>query len=512
MASTSNCLTIGGAGAASFAQQGQVDWVAFGNTTWQASSEVLQRFAMADVQPVTFGAGLALAGQFQLSSIGQQRVEDAISRLHGIPVLQNVLWLGFGYRSLVNTMANTVGGIKCVALCSALADVHSENSAASILAHLWSESGYPPEYEPSHSQFLALVKTCVGVLVKTPFIATVDIMLGDMLWKQSEGTRDQIPVASKFEDIARALRGLFQLSRGEVDNIRVIGGGECAFLAALGYWLFDFRIEVVNNNGKLIFTSTPDNTSAQLYVHYSLLRNDAIQIPSTTYVLGDFRDVVDRNYEAGDGVFMVRTPWDGCLRRTFGAAFLTFTESSMAVAAYLGSLARIYAALARSEPETETLSRVFYFDFVEASFGQGFIDTVLKTFAELERVTGLQQGMERAAEKSFSEALMTVQSSILVLEQSCKCYVCSAETRPNYEPYAMTSCLVGIAYATREVAKTMASVVDESEDKRPLLPSVQGIRAFSEDGRGNSSRYVSDKARFALCARIRQRRQRKRIR
>lgn len=58
-------------GAPSFMQQGQVDWVAFGNTMWSASTAMLQRFASSGIQPVTYGAGLALAGQFKMSNLGR---------------------------------------------------------------------------------------------------------------------------------------------------------------------------------------------------------------------------------------------------------------------------------------------------------------------------------------------------------------------------------------------------------------------------------------------------------
>jgi hypothetical protein len=325
-------LVIGSTGVASFVQQGDVDWVAFGNTTWIASAEVLQRFALADVQPITFGAGIALAAQIELSPLGQQRMEEAIARLHGVPLLQDMLWLGFDDRGLVHAMVNTVGGMECVALCSALVHVHSDSFAARILAELWKESDYPDEYEPSHSQFLSLVKLCAGVLVKTPFMATVDLMLGEMIRRGPDGTEDEIPVSSEVKDIARALRGLFQLSRGKVDSITVTGGLECALFASLAHC------------------------------------NDAIHTPSTTYFLRYVRD----DDEDGDGHFVVRTPWDGCLRRTFGAAFQTFTELPHLVGAYLGSLARIYAALAQAEPEVDTLSRDFYVDFVEAKLRTWF--------------------------------------------------------------------------------------------------------------------------------------------
>lgn len=459
-------------------QQGQVDWVAFGSTAWTGTSQVLQRFASADVQPITFGAGIVLATQFRLSPRGQQRMEEALTRLRGVSVFQGLLWLGFGYRSLISTMENTVGGIKCIALCSCLADVHSEESAAWILAELWRESGYPDEYEPSHAQFLALVKVCAGVLIKTPFMQTIDVMLGNMLWKSLEGQIDEIPVASNFKDIAKALRGLFELSRGETDSILLFGGGECSFIAALAHWLFDFKIYVEDDEGKLIFTSAPDPASAKICVRYGSARSTAIQMPSTTYVLGDCRAVFDRAFETKDMTFVVRTPWDGCLRRTFGSAFQGLTELPSALGSYLGSLARIYRALAQGELDVGSISRFCYNDFGEASFGQGFIHSVLSTFPELERIESLQQIMEDAAQKSFDEAIRTVEQSIHALKGVCRCRECSTGHEQS-GCYELRSCYLGMAYAIREIARTVACVVPDPQDERPTLPSVEGIKEFS---------------------------------
>ena len=64
IAMTENRLLVGHgthASDPSFMQQGQVDWVSFGKTVYQASFAVLQRLAAAGVQPVTHGGGLALA-------------------------------------------------------------------------------------------------------------------------------------------------------------------------------------------------------------------------------------------------------------------------------------------------------------------------------------------------------------------------------------------------------------------------------------------------------------------
>ena len=111
-------------------QQGQVDWVAFGNTIWTASSAVLQRFAAAGIQPVTYGAGLVLSNQMHLDRIGQSRMENAVSSLKSSSGWGKLLWFGFGYQSFVRTMAESLAGIKCLALCACLAESHSEELAA----------------------------------------------------------------------------------------------------------------------------------------------------------------------------------------------------------------------------------------------------------------------------------------------------------------------------------------------------------------------------------------------
>lgn len=204
-------------------QQGQVDWVAFGNTIWTASSAVLQRFAAAGIQPVTYGAGIALANQIHLDRVCQSRMEKAISSLRSSHGFTNILWFGFGYQSFIETMAQTVVGIKCLAICSCLIGTHSADLAAWVLSELWQVSKFPEDYEPSHSQFLALVKASAGVVSGTQFSQCIDDMLGDQLWRQPEGSQydqnyvrrieDGVLEASNVKDIAVTLHGLFKVSR-----------------------------------------------------------------------------------------------------------------------------------------------------------------------------------------------------------------------------------------------------------------------------------------------------------
>lgn len=237
-------------------QQGQVDWVAFGNTIWSAFAAVLQRFASSGIQPVTFRAGLALSSQFRMSNIGRQRMDHAMQSLRGVPGLNKILWFGFGYQSFVKMMGETQLGLNAVALCSCLAEVHSEETAARVLQELWKLNECPEDYEPSFTQFLALVKACSGVLAFSAFNSMLDSMTGHGPWRYRDPYfQRSVLKASNASDIARALHGLFQITRGRVEKITLLGQNECAFVAAFGHWLFDIAVHVEDVAGDVLFSS-----------------------------------------------------------------------------------------------------------------------------------------------------------------------------------------------------------------------------------------------------------------
>ena len=232
---SSNPVQVGaspGKDAPTSMQNGQVDWVAFGRSVWSTSSAVLQRFASAGVQPITFGAGIALASQFRLNQLGEQRMHDAIERLNDVWSCRKLLFFGFGARSFVDVMADTQPGVNCIALCAGLAEMHSEHACAWILDELWKIYGFPHEYLPSHAQLTNLVQACAGVLAKTDFNAMPVRMLGNA----SAGDQ-AIPSMSDPEDVAKALRGLFRMSNDNISRITFIGGLECAFIASYAHWI-----------------------------------------------------------------------------------------------------------------------------------------------------------------------------------------------------------------------------------------------------------------------------------
>ena len=135
----------------SFAQQGQVDWVAFGNTAWNMTSATLQRFAGAEIQPATYGAGLALGCRFTLGKNGAREIRTALQQLHGSTSFKKLIWFGFGYKSFVHTLSETQAGFNILALCACLVDTHPPDLAAEILMELWIVCDFPIGYSPSFS-------------------------------------------------------------------------------------------------------------------------------------------------------------------------------------------------------------------------------------------------------------------------------------------------------------------------------------------------------------------------
>lgn len=474
-------------------QQGHVDWVAFGDTIWTATSAVLQRFAAAGIQPVTYGAGLLLFNQMHLDQVGQSRMENAVASLKASSSSGKLLRFGFGYQSIAGTMAESLAGIKCLAICACLAESHSAELAARVLSELWRKSNFAEEYEPCHSQFLALIKATAGVVTGTDFSVNLDVMLGDQLWREPSGSHyttflvrkmeDGVLEASNPKDIANALHGLFKISRGDADHMVVTGGCECAFISTVAHWLLNLRVLVRDCDGRVIFDDSGKGAARQVVVQYGKTTNEPLQVAGTTYVLGSCREVFGRIPERDEYHLLVRTPWSCCLSRVFGTGFKALVNKPDLLGDYLGGVARIHRAVATGEKNVGNLSRFQYVSYAEPSYGIGFVNTVISTFPELNSVDGLHERMQHCVNITFDEAIRKVELSILSLEALCICECCTSEPEETtLWPDNSRVCLVGIAYAIRRIAMVMSCVVQDFGSSN-LHPAIRGIYEFSALGK-----------------------------
>ncbi|KAL8685960.1 MAG: hypothetical protein Q9224_005602 [Gallowayella concinna] len=450
-----------------FAQNGQVDWVAFGQSIWSTSSVTLQRFASAGVQPITFGAGLAIASAFTLDRVGKERMHSAIENLRGFWSFEKLLYFGFGARSFLHVMADAQSGVSCIALCSALSEVHNEHTAAWILDELWKLYGYPPQFLPSHSQLTALVKACSGVLSRTEFSHMSGTMLGHTL--------EIFPGdVSNTEDIAKALRGLFRVSQGELAKITVIGGMNCAFIASFAHWILNLKVYVEDEAGRLIYQDS-DLEEVQLVVTYCQPASlSLMQISSTTYILRDDDQLFLRDHTLAGANLTFRTPWDGCLTRVFGTHFTDLAKAPTILGGFLGSVARVYQALALGESDVGQFSRETYNNFLEQSYGIGYINSVVTIFPELNRISGLWDEMQTSLDMPFREAVRIIERTVLDLEQLCQCDICAHGS-------TFKTCKVALAFSIREMVSTLSCVT--RDDK--ILPAVRGINFVHVRQRNN---------------------------
>jgi len=466
--------------AVGFNQHGEVDWVAFGNTIFSATLNVCQRLAGNNVQPITYGCSLALGARFRLGQIGIRRIDEALGRLTSRWGYGNIIQYGFGIQAMVHTLAETQEGVNIVGLISCLTNAHNEALVARILAELWLMESFPDQYQPSHSQFVQLAKACSGVLLDTSFSKTIDIVLADLDRLRQGGRLKTDISAADPSDVARALQGLFKISRGDVERITIIGGAESIFLASLATWLFDLRVYVEDGNGKLMFINNVRcEDDVQVLVRYtSPSDNGKVVLAETTYILRphDHRELL---VETGDTRILqltFRTPWDKCLTRVFGTLFKDLCLLKRHLASYLGGVARVYTALARCENEVGNFSRTAYVAFSETSCGLGFIETVTRTFPEIAQLADVPDLMREELGVSFTIASNHIEQSINCIKAVCTCSLCKHKygarknigSEANKEP-----CLVALGLATRQMALLMSCVVQDGQ--KGIDPAIRGL-------------------------------------
>lgn len=481
---SSQALQIGnGSANPGFVQQGQVDWVAFANSTISASISVLQRFSAAGVQPVTVAGGLALGSRFELGKKGTQNMDVTLKALSGVFGYDKLLYYGFGYRSFVNILTETKVGVNLVALCACLVDMHGVPIAANVLAALWKLEAFPEQFEPAISQFNALATACAGVVAATTFGQIGDMMLGDLRKLiPGKSTITGLPMGSisNADDIAKALHGLFQISRGTLEYIEVVGGANCSFIGAFAHWLLDLTVHVEDDAGVPIHQNTLDRESAQVRIRYCSVDrvSTELHIASTTYVLGNHHEMLIHTPWEDKLSLLVRTSWDGCLERVFWSSIQRLKSVSRILGQFLGSAARIFAALAKAEADVGDFSRLDYAEFIDGTYGHGFVKSVGNIFPELGRLNDLGSVMLEASNTSFKQALSALQMAIDSLMRLCDCSICKDATSRRHtdtrDALEDTNCMLATTMTITSLVRLVAGL--ERDDM--ICPTIPGLQQF----------------------------------
>lgn len=453
---------------AGFQQQGQVDWVQMGNSVFSTSYEILQRFSDAGIQPMTHQAGLAISTQFRLGETGMQRVRDAIDGLRPYHGFESLLWFGFGHKSFLTVLTERELGLKCAALCACLGETYGSARASQLLQALWKTNDFPEDLEPSRNQFGALVSSCSGLFLATPFADILQRMAGPYT---DDGYVAASVCSTASPDLAKAINALFQASRGDLQAIEILGGRDIAFLAAIAYWLFDLSIWVQMHDGSVLFSSClyPEEAVVKLhYVDVDRPQSSLVQISATTFVLRSVEDLItDDPYSASSDITF-RLDWETCLTKLFDTEVTDILDQATLLGKALGAVARIYEAIATCEVDVGELSRTHFINFQPRGYGTSFVNSVCALLPEIGSSRDFQEGAKTSLRQSVAENVTAIQALIGQLKSSCACDVCKNRPALISRYY---SCNVAFVLFLRYLGDIMAHV-----DADPLItPTRSGL-------------------------------------
>lgn len=272
---------------------------------------------------------------------------------------------------------------------------------------------------------------------------------------------------SSIEDIAKAICGLFGISKGDISSINVTGDAECASVAGFAQWLDNLKVYVEDEAGRAIYQDATREEAQVVLTYRRQAEFSLVQVSSTTYILREVDGLLNRNPELDQISLIIRTPWDGCLTRVLGTAFSALIESPTILGGFFGSVARVYRGLAMGESDVGKFSRKTYINYVESIYGEGFINSIISILPELRGFSALFDEMQLARNVLLTEALGTTEGKILDLAQLCKC--------SRYTPSGTrgeASCILAISLPIRDMVSTKSCTIRCNE----ILPTVRSIQ------------------------------------
>ena len=411
-------------------------------------------------------------GTFDLSTRGEAHLNEALGKLRSFGSAGDLMYFGFGVKHIVRTLAESREGMTTVAICAAIAEVHSPHLSTLIIqeyAKLYA-TGAPGNLVPSYRQWEALVKSCSGVLAQSPFGLVFEFF--KRFNPEMDQSKDQ---CGEPKQVAHALDGLAKISSGLMKSMVLQGNSECAFLAAIAQWLFDLRVVVQDRYGKIVYPSVgADVDSYQLMIIFSddMETSKSVTRAGGTYYIERFDEVIS---DGDDHMYLNgRVEWGTALRHTFGSFATKLLQMPTILGALFGGAAKIYEMDGR---ETSTsnqlgLQRGFARFGPEAS-GRAFIDLAYRTLPEL---AFCRDSMDKAFEESDDAAFLNFKKSSAQLKEVCGCDdVCFGfgEASDTYSSHG--ECLVLVAHTAIQLVRQVSTIASIPADLRPSRGGLEGL-------------------------------------
>ncbi|KAH7199421.1 hypothetical protein DER44DRAFT_871857 [Fusarium oxysporum] len=456
--------------AVGFQQQGTVDWTRIMSGSVTFSVDVLSRLSKAGIEAFTIYAARAIFSNVKLGPSGELRLHRALDKLSAFPSFGKALWFGFG----------STEGLNCLGICACLTEGYSTIVAAKVIRELFLLYGPPAELTPALRQWVALVESSGGLLASSEFGLVLHgltkLCLGDGQCKlQGSGSP---------EDIALVLKQVFEVSAGRLDRLFLSGGMDCAWIAAVAYWLLDLRVEVQDQDGTIIYR--PDGTQnryspeAQVIITYHLGHSSEIlQVDRRHYVIPSGKALFN-HLQNQEIISYGRVPWESCLIDTFGSHMrLLLGSQARTTGACLGSAARIFqAAICDGEGHITSLvsdeARLRLSPISESSYGRGFCLLARRLLPELGQNPVLHQTMEAAVNKGYLNAARQFSQSYVSLSQLCSCMNCRSNV--DGERGYTAFCLLTLIPTICTLVRAMSTICMQQDLK--VQPTRSGLESL----------------------------------
>lgn len=153
------------------------------------------------------------------------------------------------------------------------------------------------------------------------------------------------------KDIARVLAALARLSTDSAYSIKISGGTECGWIAAVAHWFFELDVEIRSSNGTILYPSARKGKGPQLLVIFEAADLERMRVVGKSYIIKDlthglvYKDGLETSRITG------RVRWETALHQTFGNSAKRLLNHTSVFARSIGSAARIFQAISLAEGE-----------------------------------------------------------------------------------------------------------------------------------------------------------------
>lgn len=475
-----------------FAQQGTVDWVSLSNTSVTYSVAVLARLSRAGIDLYTLQVGRAICCNFALEPQSQKRVLDAIIRLRKYGSYDRIIWFGFGVKNIVTDLSETEQGLTLIALTAALSISYDSVTVAQVLRELCSFGKSSEGFTPALRQWKILVDLCAGILTSSDF---VHVHNGIRRLMQLDPNCNEVLrcCTTTPSNLASAILTLGRVTRKMVDSVTIVGGLDCAWLAAFADWVLSLDIGILDSTGKLSYRSLK-GTNGTPEVFFKLLDEPSSNMKADLAISKRYK------IRSGETLFCpideqnrsrslrFSASWETILQDSFSETdnLLAHEVTSQALAHYLYSASysrradwelshrfpKLHYAFNQRQKRQKLVDPLLWLR--EESKGHQFLQLAVKWLPELQ--TCFQANFSTMA---ISEMETIEKAAKKQLESTCLCYEHLSEPKP--QGLITKRCLSLIA----ETIFVYLWIIVASEIDDDICPSISGLqRLYSHQEEG----------------------------